>query len=1451
MKKILLLILPLIIALNSYSQSNYSFTNVRKINSIYTDISATGTVITMSDFNSGNSVTPIEIGFPFNFSGTTFTQCMINVDGVLRFGTDAPGSHSSLFSDNVTESGSAFTTTDLNYQNVVYALFMDLVQGNAMPTFHVLTEGLTPNRITTIQWKNLKDNIANSSLNQFENLEFQVKLFETNNDIQIVYGNFLPSTNGIAGKFAQVGLKASSTSFIGAKRSSSINPFNLTEFFNPATHTIFNSSMAIRNTMPPPTGFGFIFYGIKTLDVGIAKAYVDYSVAKTANASNFNSVRVKNEGTTTATSIDVTMTITGSNTFSQTINIPTLAAGADQVVAFSNYNISNIGSQNVQFVVSTAGDERIDNNSVTKNQLVTNSFAQIFPDSQSQIAIGFNSVANNEVAIKQYGTGTRRISQIRIPFSTYLVSVALKILDDDGVGNIPGTVLHTSAARFTNADGETIFNLTTPITVTGDYYISIRQNTAVNMGWNAALQSPNVLNRIYNGFSGNFIVQTIGSPFHPILKVVEENNLADVGIIAVTNPACSYSSTNPVTVSLRNYSTSVHDFVANPVTVNGSIKNETTNTSTPFSVVKNTGTLAAGLSVAVDVLPNYDFTQRASHRFQVQSNLLNDAEVSNDSLTYVIINSIKTTKSIEGPICPFTPITITAVSGIFNNLLWEVNGSTTNVTSLALNPSVTTVVKIRGTDYRGCAISDSLIVEVKSIGLPPTPVILGDVVLSHTNGFKTTLTIDALSDHTVNWIGDGTVINGGLGYVVQGFRGINPENHTAYYRNNLTACGSSPANITTSFGTGILMNNNTPETVCATNFYDSGNAFGPNNGNDNFTKTFFPATAGAKLKLSIYAIILGQFSSMRIYDGTDVNAPLIGNLDRLSANSLSEYMASNADGAITITFRANSSTSSGWLAGITCEQPLQFKSVANGSFTDPIIWESKLPASANYVPATRRPFKGDDLVSISHAVVMPTNTTIPLGQTIVETAGVLTVPATASVLIYTGGTTYDLSVNGGLDVGGQIRSDQSQNGKIALMGTLNLTGGIDVDTVVVNPNVLVANIIALGSANISRLKVNNPNGVNLTGNLSITKMLDLQNGLLNVSNGNYIILVSGFGSSLKGGSANSYVNGKLRRQSFPTSDTLQFPVGKNGIYRKIGLLANQSDFDNSVEYEAELFPTVPTSRTLPIGVNSINQQWYHKLNIISGASRFSDGTVTIDYQTADGVTDLANLRIVKDEGVNWIDIGANATLETVSSDAVTTLGDFVLGNVDPGTLPVNLIRFNAEIIDRYAQLNWQVAHEISFSGYEIERSVDGKIFEKIGKVDGIGANGLINYDYKDFNLTNNTIYYYRLKMIDADGKFKYSNLVSVATKGLMAKADVRIAPNPFIDRFTVNYQSSESENIKIQLIDLTGRMIKEHNYQVVKGLNEIAILTGELPKATYLVKLISKNGMVVEKVMKK
>lgn len=1417
MKKNLLTAIFAFTVVSSFAQSDYSFTNSITDTITYTDISATGTNISMTDNENGNSTVPQNIGFNFTFNGTVFTQFMIHADGILRFGTSAPGSAPSISTAASQLYGNVFSSSSSSFSNIIAAFFCDLVQGSSTPQFHVLTEGAAPNRICTIQWKNLRDpdNPGSTLEHQFENLEFQIKLFETSNDIQIVYGTFVPSVNGERSRKAAMGIKASSSSFTRYLKSSSAS-FVAGEFINqPANATNGNIDFAVRNNNIPPLGFSTIYFGRQTNDIAVSQLYVDDYVPVNGLAVNHLKALVKNEGTSSVSSIPVTLTVSGANTYSETINITSLASGAQQVVSFSPFSLSATGDQVVKIAVNPAGDNRTENNSLEKLQKVTNGQLQNFDHSKSAFfGNGFSS-STGMVAVKIFNQGVKRVSQIRLAMGSYQVPIDVRIYEDDGTGNTPGpTALFTTAAFKTNAINEILVPVNPTVTVTDNFYIVVAQRSSANMGWIFSSEFPISPQRYYtaalNGTVWTESSQTTNL-FANIVSVVTETSGPDVGIEQVANPSCNNSENEAVSFVVRNFSNATHDYAANPVTITGFVKDHVNNLTVPFTVIKNSGSIAASGTDIVTVLPAYNFTAKGYHQFSAKTVCTGDAEPLNDSLDFYIFNKIIVSQSPADSSCPNSTTTLTASTSYISNHIWYRDRNLTNQFATGATANVNmlnsdSVFYLTALDFRNCLLIDSVIVRVKKNLAVRPDITSSDTVLSHRNGFDVRLHVAPLTGHTISWLGSGTVLSGGTAYQVSGIQSANPQLQQASYNDGI--CNGVRDTIFTVFSSGVLMDNNDPLTVCDTSFYDEGGAIGNYSGSNSYSKTFTPVNTTDKLVLSFYHLALGSSSNILVYDGPDNTAPLMGTLTASNNGStIQQFASSNTSGVITVEFNGNFSSGAGFLAGITCMQPMQYRTIANGNFNNVSVWESKPIGSGSYTAATRTPLKSDDLIEINH------NTTITedlrIDQVIVNTSGHLQVVSGKQLLLIKTLPDPDITVNGVLTNNGFIVSPLSAyRGKIIVNGTLENNSNISVDSVIMKgsgvPSVLSGNGV------ISTLKVNSTTGITINGNQSIEDLLDLQLGIVTVNPANYLLISAPTAGNIQGGSSSSYIDGRLRRQTFirDNTDTLFFPVGDNNLYRKIGLVPEQNSFDFYVEYEVSMTRSAPPSRTLPPTLTNVNQEWYHTVTITNGVSNFSQATITIYYENGDGVTNASALRIAKDDGAsNWIDLGGTGTANgsgQITSDAFTSFSDFVLANIGTSTLPLQWLSFTGKKINGQSLLEWKTDNETNTSHFVIERSPNGSIFESIGTRGAANSNGIHSYSFTDVQPLQG-INYYRLKQVDRDGRFTYSNIIRISFDE--SGRPLLLYPNP-AEGYVYLIFAGKKETVSIKLYDGTGRWVK-------------------------------------------
>ena len=168
-----------------------------------------------------------------------------------------------------------------------------------------------------------------------------------------------------------------------------------------------------------------------------------------------------------------------------------------------------------------------------------------------------------------------------------------------------------------------------------------------------------------------------------------------------------------------------------------------------------------------------------------------------------------------------------------------------------------------------------------------------------------------------------------------------------------------------------------------------------------------------------------------------------------------------------------------------------------------------------------------------------------------------------------------------------------------------------------------------------------------------------------------------------------------------------------------------------------------------------------------------------------------------------------------------------------------MISFDVKSKNHVNELYWQTSEEINLNYYLIEHSPDGVKFSGLDKVDATGNNQLTkNYSYTDQNPFNGTTFY-RLKMVDKDGAFTYSKIVAVKNDNSKA---LQISPNPATNILYVQV-SGENENAVIQIVDLTGKKVKEQKI-FLNGNISLSIDVSNLPKSIY--NLILKKGAITE-----
>jgi len=227
--------------------------------------------------------------------------------------------------------------------------------------------------------------------------------------------------------------------------------------------------------------------------------------------------------------------------------------------------------------------------------------------------------------------------------------------------------------------------------------------------------------------------------------------------------------------------------------------------------------------------------------------------------------------------------------------------------------------------------------------------------------------------------------------------------------------------------------------------------------------------------------------------------------------------------------------------------------------------------------------------------------------------------------------------------------------------------------------------------------------------------------------------------------------------------------------------------------------------------------------------------------------------------IRWVDL--NLTGLSNSDDGLS-VDDF---SVDQTALPVELVSFTGSLLNNSIQLKWQTATEVDNYGFEIERSRmsshskdDNHDFQKIGFVKGNGnSNSPKKYLYEDKNFSEYGKYLYRLKQIDTDGNFAFSNIVEVNFTSPRELSLNQNYPNPFNPSTKIIYSIPagetnfvEERHVTLKIYNVLGNELSILiNENKVPGVYEAEFNGANFPSGVYYYKLEAGNRTEVKKML--
>jgi hypothetical protein len=377
--------------------------------------------------------------------------------------------------------------------------------------------------------------------------------------------------------------------------------------------------------------------------------------------------------------------------------------------------------------------------------------------------------------------------------------------------------------------------------------------------------------------------------------------------------------------------------------------------------------------------------------------------------------------------------------------------------------------------------------------------------------------------------------------------------------------------------------------------------------------------------------------------------------------------------------------------------------------------------------------------------------------------------------------------------------------------------------------------------NVRSISINNSGGVKLNKASFISNNLNLQKGKLISDGVNFLTLSTS--ATISNSSDESFVEGPIAKIVNSTVE-FQFPIGAGGKIRPLSILPTLSD---PTTYKATYFNTTPFFENPSVDIKAVSKVEYWTVERTgSGKAR-----VKLGWDENSGINEsrIPNLRIARFDGVSWTNEGSEPIDDShILSNELLDYGLLTFGSADETIFPVLFSSFTGQLKNGVAELLWFTSLELNNKGFEIEKSLDGVEFHKIGFVDprGDNPNGA-KYSYFDYDFSQTS--YYRIKQIDFNEQFKFSNVIVVKTN---PKGTFSVSPNPCISTVILNSSVPDSglNSIDLLISNLQGVELTRFKGNLGEVNDKLNRFLYNSKDGLYLLKLIANGHVEIVKLFK-
>ena len=580
---------------------------------------------------------------------------------------------------------------------------------------------------------------------------------------------------------------------------------------------------------------------------------------------------------------------------------------------------------------------------------------------------------------------------------------------------------------------------------------------------------------------------------------------------------------------------------------------------------------------------------------------------------------------------------------------------------------------------------------------------------------------------------------------------------------------------------------------------------------------------GSRLVSGVFT--LSVYGKLRAYTGV---AGTIPGTSTGTTSSSTTWINTSGGGKISIVGNSRNLTSTGEWGG------------------NPTTWTLEIALTSSQIATCQTAIKAGSITITSGSLLMSGSSDIRPDNNSAGT-GTLTIISGASLIMGTGaiqrvGTASATSHFGTftLNSGGSLIYTSTVGALGALSVILNGTvqySGSSSQTLVSKGN----NSAGADPTTYNNLEINNSSGVTLGQSISLGGTLTLTSG--NITTGSNILTIASGGSVSR---TSGYIIGSLKKSSVTGSQI--FDVGTSSGYTPVSMIITGTG-DFTVQ-------TVSGKHPNAVGSNVLGMYW----TLTNGGITSADLQFT--YLASDVTGTESNYAIGKYSSGTWSfpSTSLNTGTHTASTSGVSSFSDFTLG--ENSALPVELTSFTSNVIGNKVELNWRTATEVNNYGFELERLAVSN--QQLAKSQGLNANSWVKIGFVEGNGNSNSPksysftdepkggkeFNYRLKQIDNDGTYEYSDIVTTVLENISTFALEQNYPNPFNPTTMISYTIPERVNVKLKIYDMIAQQVAELvNSSQEAGHYQVTFDGSDLPSGVYFYKLEAGNFVEVKKFM--